>query len=93
MATRKSPSEGLDTKIKAEWFKVAVVNVSERKESLSIPLRFLSLDIYCAYAVSSKAWRTSRITGKNDGKSIPLARQILVVVMITAEGTVHVFIT
>lgn len=48
MATRKSPSEGLDTKIKTEWFKVSVVKVSERKKSLSIPLRFLSLDIYCA---------------------------------------------
>lgn len=50
----------------------SVVKVIEKDMlSLSIPLRFLSLDIYCTNAISRKELRTSHIIRKKDGKSIP----------------------
>lgn len=61
--------------------------------SPSIPLRCLSLDIYRANAISSKQLRTSHVTGKNDDASVPFARQILAVVIITTDEIVHVYIT
>lgn len=58
---------------------------------LSIPLRFLSLCIYCTNTSLNKQLRTSHTIGKNNGKSIPLAWQILTAVM-TTDGIVHVYI-
>lgn len=57
---------------------------------LSIPLRFLSLNIYLTNAILDKALRTSHIIGYNDGIAIPFAKQILTVVII--HGVLHIYI-
>lgn len=94
MAGEKSVGRPGHRKLKIQWVKVAVVKVTGKKNpilSLSIPLRFLSLSIYCTNTSFDKQLKTSHIIGKNDGKSIPVARQILTVVM-TTDGIVHVYI-
>lgn len=58
--------------LKTQWVTGSVVKVIEKDMlSLSIPLRFLSLDIYCTNAISREELRTSHIIRKKDGKSIP----------------------
>lgn len=74
------------------WDRSVVKVIEKDMLSLSIPLRFLSLDIYCTNAISRKELRTSHIIRKKDGKSIPWARQILTAVMAT-DGTARIYIS